>query len=76
MFRDEGDLEAARELVAAAPQEAELFLYDGDAHLFSDPSVPGYDAAAAATLASAVRTAPTLWSTASRATARSASAAW
>jgi dienelactone hydrolase len=48
-FADEGDLDAARELVAAT-KDAELFLYAGDAHLFADNSLPGYDAAAAALL--------------------------
>jgi dienelactone hydrolase len=44
-----GDLDAARELVAAVP-DAELFLYPGDQHLFADSSLPSYDAAAAALL--------------------------
>ncbi|WP_448060157.1 dienelactone hydrolase family protein [Cellulomonas hominis] len=48
-FVDEGDLDAARELVAGAP-EAELFLYPGDGHLFADRSVGDYDAGAAAVL--------------------------
>ena len=39
------DLEAARELVASA-SDAELFLYPGDAHLFTDSSLPAYDPAA------------------------------
>jgi dienelactone hydrolase len=46
-FAGEGDLDAARELVASAEQ-AELFLYHGDAHIFSDASLPGYDKEAAA----------------------------
>jgi dienelactone hydrolase len=46
-FALEGDLDAARELVAAAPNEAELFLYPGDRHLFTDRSLPSYDANAA-----------------------------
>ena len=41
-FAEDGDLEAARELVAATP-EAELFLYPGDQHLFADSSLPSYD---------------------------------
>jgi dienelactone hydrolase len=46
-FADEGDLEAARELVAiVGPQLAELFTYPGDKHLFTDSSLPSYDAAA------------------------------
>jgi dienelactone hydrolase len=43
------DLEAARALVASADQ-AELFLYPGEEHLFADPSLPAYDAAAAGAL--------------------------
>ncbi|MHA7135050.1 dienelactone hydrolase family protein [Oerskovia turbata] len=42
-FVDEGDLDAARALVDAAPGEAELFLYPGDGHLFADASLPSYD---------------------------------
>ena len=45
-FVDGGDLDAARELVAAAP-DAELFLYPGEQHLFTDRSLPAYDPAAA-----------------------------
>ena len=37
----------ARE-IAATVDEAELFLYPGDAHLFTDSSLPSYDAAATA----------------------------
>jgi len=48
-FVGDGDLEAARALVAAA-DEAELFLYPGDQHLFADASLPSYDASAAALL--------------------------
>jgi dienelactone hydrolase len=48
-FTEEGDIEAARALVAEAAQ-AELFLYPGDQHLFADPSLPSYDADAAALL--------------------------
>lgn len=48
-FVDEGDLEAARELVAAQPQ-GELFLYAGSDHYFADASLPTYDAAAASEL--------------------------
>ncbi|MGB9377240.1 MAG: dienelactone hydrolase family protein [Mycobacteriales bacterium] len=44
-----GDLDAARELVAATDQ-AELFLYPGEEHLFADSSLPSYDAAAAGLL--------------------------
>ncbi len=48
-FAGEGELEAARELVATV-EGAELFVYPGDRHLFADPSLPSYDAAAAALL--------------------------
>lgn len=41
-----GDLDAARALVASTA-DAELFLYPGDEHLFSDRSLPAYDEAAA-----------------------------
>ena len=48
-FALEGDLDAARELVAAVgPEVGELFTYPGDQHLFADSSLPGYDADAAA----------------------------
>jgi dienelactone hydrolase len=43
------DLEAANALVDSTDQ-AELFLYPGDEHLFADSSLPGYAAAAAALL--------------------------
>lgn len=45
-FAHEGDLDAARELVASTPL-AELFVYDGDQHLFADSSLPGYRPTAA-----------------------------
>jgi len=48
-FVEEGDLDAARELVDSAPQ-AELFLYPGDQHYFADSSLPSYDADATALL--------------------------
>jgi dienelactone hydrolase len=48
-FVDEGDVEAAREIVATAPH-AELFLYPGDQHYFADSSLPSYDPDAAALL--------------------------
>jgi len=41
-FMDEGDVDAARELVEAA-EDAELFLYPGDQHYFVDSSLPSYD---------------------------------
>jgi dienelactone hydrolase len=47
-FAMEGDLDAARELVAAVGSDrAELYLYPGDQHLFTDSSLPSYDAGAA-----------------------------
>lgn len=47
-FALEGDLDAARDLVAAAgPDVAEVFTYSGDGHLFADSSLPSYDPAAA-----------------------------
>jgi dienelactone hydrolase len=42
----EEDIEAAREL-AGSTDQAELFLYPGEEHLFADSSLPGFDAAAA-----------------------------
>jgi dienelactone hydrolase len=43
------DLEAAQALVDSTDQ-AELFLYPGDEHLFADSSLPSYDAVSAALL--------------------------
>ena len=43
------DMEAARALVEGA-EDAELFLYPGDQHLFADSSLPSHDAGAAALL--------------------------
>jgi dienelactone hydrolase len=48
-FAHEGDLDAARELVATVP-DAELFTYPGPEHLFEDSSLKSYDAEAAALL--------------------------
>jgi dienelactone hydrolase len=48
-FVGEGDIDAARDVVAAAKQ-GELFLYPGDGHLFADSSLPAYDAQATALL--------------------------
>jgi dienelactone hydrolase len=48
-FVDEGDIDAARELVDEA-KDAELFLYPGDQHYFADSSLPSYDADATALL--------------------------
>jgi dienelactone hydrolase len=45
-FAGEGDIDAARELVATVGPTAELFLYPGDRHLFEDSSLASYDAAA------------------------------
>jgi dienelactone hydrolase len=45
-FADEGDLDAARALVDST-ENAELFLYPGDVHLFADSSLASYDPAAA-----------------------------
>lgn len=48
-FAGEGDVDAARELVQAAGRDlAQLFTYPGDRHLFTDSSLPSYDAAATA----------------------------
>jgi dienelactone hydrolase len=49
IFVDEGDLDAARELVESA-EHAELFLYPGDQHYFADSSLPSYDESAATLL--------------------------
>jgi dienelactone hydrolase len=49
MFTEEGDLDAARALVESTDQ-AELFLYPGQQHLFADSSLPSYDPQAAALL--------------------------
>jgi dienelactone hydrolase len=43
IFMDEGDVDAARELVAAS-DAVELFLYPSDQHYFADSSLPSYDA--------------------------------
>jgi dienelactone hydrolase len=48
-FALEGDIDAARELVETVGSGlAELFVYPGDRHLFTDTSLPSYDADAAA----------------------------
>jgi dienelactone hydrolase len=49
VFVGEGDIDAARELVASA-EEAELFLSPGDQHYFADSSLPSYDPDATALL--------------------------
>ena len=48
------DLEAARALVDSTDQ-AELFLYPGEEHLFADSSLPAYDEAAATLLTERVQ---------------------
>jgi dienelactone hydrolase len=48
-FVEEGDVDAARELVDAN-EDAELFLYPGKEHYFADSNLPSYDAGAAALL--------------------------
>jgi dienelactone hydrolase len=54
-FVDEGDIDAARELVESA-EDAELFLYPGDQHYFADSSLPSYDESAATLLTQRVLT--------------------
>jgi dienelactone hydrolase len=49
IFVGEGDVDAARELVAST-DEGELYLYPGDQHYFADSSLPSYDPEAAALL--------------------------
>ena len=49
IFIDEGDIDAARALIAEA-EDGELFLYPGDQHYFADSSLPSYDAEATALL--------------------------
>lgn len=44
-FVNDGDIDAARALLEEA-EDAEMFLYPGDQHLFSDSSLPSYDAEA------------------------------
>jgi uncharacterized protein YchJ/dienelactone hydrolase len=46
-FVDDGDIDAARALVAGAPNAA-LYLYPGDRHLFTDRSLDDYDDTATA----------------------------
>jgi dienelactone hydrolase len=50
-FVDEGDIDAARALVAET-DEAELFTYPGDQHYFADSTLPSYDKVAAELLIS------------------------
>jgi dienelactone hydrolase len=48
-FVDEGDIDAARALVADT-DDAELFTYPGDQHYFADSTLPSYDEKAATLL--------------------------
>ena len=49
IFALEGDLDAARALVAGiGPELGAVFTYPGDRHLFTDSSLPSYDADATA----------------------------
>ena len=48
-FIGEGDIDAARVLIAEA-EDGELFLYPGNQHYFADSSLPSYDAEATALL--------------------------
>lgn len=54
-FAGEGDIDSARELVASTP-DAELFVYPGDGHLFTEPASPAYDESATSLLLDRVRT--------------------
>ena len=49
IFVGEGDIDAARALIAEA-EDGELFLYPGNQHYFADSSLPSYDAEATALL--------------------------
>lgn len=49
IFVGEGDIDAARALIAEA-EDGELFLYPGEQHYFADSSLPSYDAEATAIL--------------------------
>ena len=49
IFAGQGDIDAARELVSSV-ENAELFLYPGDRHVFADNSLPSYDESAARVL--------------------------
>jgi dienelactone hydrolase len=53
MFVEEGDLDAARALVAST-DDAELFLYPGSDHYFADSSLASYDPDATALLTARV----------------------
>jgi dienelactone hydrolase len=48
-FGLEGDIDAARQLVeTVGPEVGQLYVYPGDQHLFTDRSLPSYDADATA----------------------------
>ncbi len=50
-FALEGDIDAARELADTVGRELpEMFTYPGDRHLFTDSSLPSYDAEAMASV--------------------------
>jgi dienelactone hydrolase len=49
IFVGEGDIDAARALIAEA-EDGELFLYPGNQHYFADSSLPSYDSQATALL--------------------------
>ncbi len=48
-FAEEGDIDAARDLVAQA-EDGELFVYEGDQHYFADRTLPSYREEAATLL--------------------------
>lgn len=52
-FIDEGDIDAARALVAEV-HSGELFLYPGNQHIFADSSLASYDAGATALMTTRV----------------------
>ncbi|MFD6666399.1 dienelactone hydrolase family protein [Micromonospora chalcea] len=55
-FGLEGDVDAARELVSiVGPERGALYVYPGDRHLFTDSSLPSYDAEATALVVSRSR---------------------
>ncbi|MEU2985114.1 dienelactone hydrolase family protein [Micromonospora aurantiaca] len=55
-FGLEGDVDAARELVSiVGPERGEMYVYPGDRHLFTDSSLPSYDAEATALVVSRSR---------------------
>ncbi|MDX1450256.1 MAG: dienelactone hydrolase family protein [Acidimicrobiia bacterium] len=53
-FVEDGDIDAARDLVSST-DEAELFLYPGDQHLFADSSLDSYDEASTRLLLTRVK---------------------